>query len=308
MQAVRHGAFVAIVAAVVVAAAVTRAPAHSGQPTFSARSDLVVLHVSVTDRDGQYVPDLAADAFGIAEDGVPQRVEFFAHEDAPATVALIIDGSGSMARSRERVLAAVGAFAQTSNQADEFCALVFNDVVRPALPLDTPFTSDPGRLRDAVGRLVSAYGRTALHDAILDGLSYVERGENRRTALVVLSDGGDNASEATFDQVLRQAQATNTIVYTVAIVDRLRPDRNPKRLKAIAMATGGASFEADDMADVPGVFATIASDLRHTYTIGYVSTSAARSGVFHRVRVSATTPDGRSVRVRAREGYVVGGD
>jgi Ca-activated chloride channel homolog len=276
-------------------------------PVFSSRAELVVAHVTVKDRQGAYVRALPEEAFRIFEDGTPQRIEFFTGEDAPVTVGFLVDSSGSMREGRQRVVAAATAFAEASNSQDELFALAFNEHVRAALPPSAPFTSDATVFRAALAGAMGAQGRTAMYDAISNGLSYIAMGHHPRRVLVVVGDGGDNASTTTFDQVLKQAQASNAAIYTVGIIDPLERDANPRLLKRLALATGGESFFPSDMNDVDEVFQRIADDIRHSYTLGYVSSNPARDGRFRRIRIVATDPARRSLRVRTRDGYRAGG-
>lgn len=272
---------------------------------FSARSELVVLHVTVKDKQGSYVSGLTSEAFTVLEDGQRQHIEFFASQDAPVDVGLLIDSSGSMRPNRERVVAAAGTFAETSNPQDEIFALVFNEWVRPALPARVPFTSDAETLRQALSTAISAQGRTALYDAILAGLEYLKKGSEPRKVLVVVSDGGDNASAATFEQVLRKTQVSNTVIYTIALADPLEHEANPKRLRQLAHATGGQAFEPRKITQVTDVLRQIARDIRSTYTVGYTPAQTERDGHFRRVRVLVAAPGRRGFSVRTRQGYVV---
>ena len=276
------------------------------QPLFSSRAELVVVHVTVTDRRGAYATGLPRKAFRIIEDGTPQRIDFFTGEDSPATVGLLVDSSGSMRDGRERVIAAASAFAEASNTNDELFALAFNEHVRAAFPPSTPFTSDATLFRVALAGAMGAQGRTAMYDAISKGLSYVARGHHPRRVLVVVGDGGDNASTATFEQVLREAQASNAAIYTLGIIDPLERESNPGLLKRLAQATGGESFFPRRVDDVDGVLQEIARDIRNSYTLGYVSSNSFRDGRFRRIRVVVTDPERRSLRVRARDGYRAG--
>ena len=140
---------------------------QEGLPVFSADSELVVLQVTVTDRRGAHVGGLTQDAFGVIEDGVPQRVRLFADADTPVTVGLLVDSSGSMLANRRLVIAGATSFADASHPRDEIFALAFNELVRPALPPAEPFTSDSAVLRAALERAIAARGRTALYDAIV---------------------------------------------------------------------------------------------------------------------------------------------
>jgi Ca-activated chloride channel family protein len=279
-------------------------PPQGEPPLFSAQSELVVLQVMVEDRGNAYVTDLPAEAFTVREDNVPQMIEFFNRLDAPVTVGLLIDGSGSMASVRSLVAAAAGTFVATSNPEDEAFALIFNEYVRPALSETEPFTSDGPTLRAALLEALFARGRTALYDAIVNGLQYVTRGMHERRVLVAISDGGDNASAATFDEVLRQTQISNTVIYTIALVDPLDRDASPGRLRRLAEASGGEAFEPHDIAHIPSVLQHIARDIRNMYTIGYAPSRNGGAGL-RRIRVTVEAPNHAMLRVRARQGYMV---
>ena len=281
--------------------------AGQDRPVFSSEADLVVLHVNVKDRKGAYVAGLKQEAFSILEDGRAQTIQFFTREDAPVTVGLLIDSSGSMQPNRERVIAAATAFAAASHPQDELFALAFNETVTAALPSAQPFTGEVRVLRDALTRTIDGRGRTGLFDALSAGLDYLARGRHERRVLVVVSDGGDNASRATFEEILTKTQTSNAVVYTVAIVDPVERDTNPKLLRRIAQASGGEAFEPKGVGDITEVLRHIAADIRHTYTIGYVSTNTTRDGAFRRLRVTVAVPASRQrVVVRTRGGYLAG--
>jgi VWFA-related protein len=212
-----------------------------------------------------------------------------------------------MREGRERVIAAATAFAEASNSDDEVFALAFNEQVRAALPASMPFTSDARVFRAALAGAMGAQGRTAMYDAISNGLSYIAKGHHPRRVLVVVGDGGDNASTKTFDHVLREAQASNAAIYTVGIIDPLEREANPGLLKRLAQATGGEAFFPRHVDDVDDVLRTIADDIRHSYTLGYVSSNSTRDGQFRRLRVVVDDPARRSLRVRTRDGYRAAG-
>jgi len=278
------------------------APQH--QPVFSSEAELVVLHVSVTDGRGGYLSDLPREAFRVLEDGKPQDISFFTGEDSPVTVGLLVDSSGSMRYTRDRVIAAAAAFAAASNPQDEIFALAFNERVRAALPPETPFTSDAQVLAPAMSRVIGARGLTALYDAVSAGLSYIAAGKHPRRVLIVVADGGDNASTSTFDEVLRQAQASNAAIYAVGVTDPLEPATNRGVLRQLARATGGEAFFPRRASDVAEALDRIARDIRHAYSIGYVSTNSARDGAFRRVRVEVRPTDRQRLVVRTRSGYL----
>jgi Ca-activated chloride channel homolog len=279
--------------------------ADQPQAVFAAASDLVVAHVTVTERRGAYVSNLTADAFHVFENGEPQPVSFFAEQDAPVTAGLIIDDSGSMWHHRERVIAAASAFAHVSNPDDELFALAFNERVREAFSPRAPFTNDAAVIHDALAATLAGRGRTALHDAVLAGLDYLRRGTRERRVLIVVSDGGDNASAASAEEMLQAARASSAVIYTVTIADDGRgTGANPTLLRQLANATGGQVYRPRNPGRVEEALQTISRDIRQSYTIGYVPTNLRRDGTFRRIRVVAETADGRRLRVRAREGYL----
>jgi Ca-activated chloride channel family protein len=290
-------------AGTLIAVAMGAAALPQDQPVFKAQSELVVLHVMVKDRKGAYVGGLTADAFHVSEEKRPQAIRFFAAEDAPVTVGLVIDSSGSMAHARDRVIAASTAFVESSNPQDEVFGIVFNDDVRSVLTASARFTSDANTLRGALAAAFVPSGRTTLYDAIVNGLAYVATGTRDRRVLVVLSDGGDNASLATFADALTKTQASNVVIYTIALIDLLDAEANPNRLRQFAEASGGAAFAPGDIASVERAFEQIAHDIRHSYTIGYEPSSTDRRPGFHRIRVDVQSPDGRRLVTRSREGY-----
>lgn len=278
-----------------------------GRPTFTSGAELVVVHVTVKDRRGAYVTALSREAFQVFEDGHPQRIDFFTGEGSPITVGFLLDNSGSMREGRTWVIAAVTAFAGSSDTQDEMFALAFNEHVRATLPPSMPFTSSPNVLRASLVSALSTLGLTAMHDAISNGLSHVARGSNPRRALIVVGDGGDNASATTFEQVLRKAQASNAAIYTVGVIDPLERHANPKLLKRLAVTTGGESFFPRRLDQVEEVFRKIGQDVRNSYTLGYVSSKQARDGQYRQIRVAVTDPARGALSVRTRDGYRAGG-
>ena len=275
-----------------------------GGAHFSTRSDLVVLDVAVTDRRRGFIGGLPQQSFKVFEDGRPQDVSFFAEQDAPATIGLLIDSSGSMLQNRDRVIAAITTFAWASHPDDEYLPLVFNEHVTRVLPPDRPFTDNVTELRDALTRSLNAYGRTAFHDALSHVLDGLVQAKHERRALVILSDGGDNASAMTFDEVLAKVQASNVVIYTIALLDPLNNDQNPKALRRLAEATGGLSFEPNRVSAVGSVLDTIAADIRSRYTLAYAPADAGGDGRLRRVNVTVQAPDHRRLKVRTRTGYI----
>jgi len=296
---------IALVAALI--ALSPRADVHGQDgPTFSASSELVVLHVTVRDKRGAYVAGLEQDAFNVIEDGRAQTVSHFTDADTPATIGLLIDSSGSMYQHRPLTIAGATAFANSSHPQDEIFAIAFNEYITPVLPAVSPFTNDGTILRGALERNVNSRGRTALYDAIAGGVEYLARGTRERKVLVLLSDGGDNASRTTRDEAVHKAQASNAVIYTIGLIEPDSRDANPELLKELSLASGGESYRPKGSEGIADALAKIGRDIRHTYTIGYTPTNTARDGAFRTVRVVVTAPPGRPLVVRSRTGYRAG--
>ncbi len=278
------------------------------KPVFSTDSELVVLHVTVKDKRGAYVADLPPEAFGVIEDGRAQIVRVFTDTDTPATVGLLIDSSASMYSNRSLIIAGATAFAEASQAGDEFFALTFNEEVYPALPPAAPFTGESRVLHAALERGITARGQTALYDAMSAGLDYLQRGTRERKVLILISDGGDNASRwATREDVIRKAQASNAVIYTVALIDSAGGSGgNPSLLRELAQTSGGEAYRPREPRKIADVLGEIARSIRHTYTVGYTSTNIAHDGAFRRVRIVVTAPPGRPLVARTRAGYLAG--
>jgi len=276
----------------------------AAQSHFSARSDLVVLNVAVTNDKGGFVGGLPADAFHVTEEGRPQKVSFFAEQDAPATIGLLIDASGSMLENRDRVVAGITEFAKASHPDDEFLPLVFNEHLSTVLHSPDRFTSDPAELREELTQALEARGRTAFHDALVEAIDGVGHGRHERKVLVVVSDGGDNASRLTFTEAFEKVLASNVVIYSIAIVDPLALDRNPKALRRLADGTGGLAFEPANVSVVGRVFQTIAHDIRSRYTLAYEPPDAGPGGRLRHVRVMVDLPGHSGLKVRTRTAYL----
>lgn len=317
MATMQRVAFVLILAAApwlmgaqrISAPTVPQAPAPTTPaPLFKSGTELVVVHATVRDREGAHVSGLPESAFRVFENGVPRPISVFARPDEPVTIGLIIDVSGSMERLRERLAYAASRFADTGSRDDEVFAVVVGDDPVPVLPPDAPFTADPQVLRTAIADAHRPGGMTALHDAIIYGLDYLSRGTHARRALIVISDGIDNSSRADFDEVLRHTLASNAALYAVGLVDPISLIRDPGHLRKLARATGGEAYFPATNADVGGALDAIARDVHSAYALGFAPTGSPHDGKGHRVSVSVHSPDGRSLKVRARERYIAGSD
>ncbi len=265
--------------------------------------EMVLLDVGVTDAKGRFVAGLEAGNFAVFENGVRRAIRSFAPIDQPLTAGLLIDHSGSMRpRIRDAQLAALS-LATASNPADEFFTIVFNERLAYGLPDGAGFTDDPDQLRAAIAA-GAAQGRTALYDAIAEGLRHLADGRHTRKALIVVSDGGDNTSRHTRAEVLRMAQSSLATIYAVGIYDSEERDRDPGFLRRLAASTGGESFFPADIKELHGISAKIAADLRSRYSIGITPLDPRLDGTVRRLRVEAADADGRRLAVRARTQYI----
>jgi len=279
-------------------------PALERRPLVSVKTDLVMLNVTVVDRHGVLVPGLTKDQFAVYDSGTRQPIALFVSEDLPATVGLLIDSSGSMRTHREPVTAAATAFAAFSHPSDQLFTVNFNDQVWPGLPPHVTFAEDVEQLRSALLR-APAVGKTALYDAMTRALDHLRLGTCERKALIVISDGGDNASSHTLDDVLQQARGAAAVIYAVALVDPDDRTANPGVLKKLARETGGDAFTPKRAQDVMAAFAQIAREIRSGYTIGFSPQGSPDEG-FRPVRVVVDAGHGRQLTARTRAGYYAG--
>ncbi len=265
--------------------------------------DLVVLHATVRDRNGLIISDLREQDFEVYEDGVRQTIRLFHYEDVPVTVGIIVDHSGSMRAKLPEVIAAARSFVKASNPDDEMFVVNFNERVSLGLPESTPFTNNSAELERAISRQPAA-GMTALHDAIALGIERLAAGTHDKNALLIISDGGDNASGIALRDVLAQAEQSGAILYTIGLFDDDDPDRNPGALKRLARETGGEAYFPDKLSSVMAICESIAEEIRNQYAVGYFSTSDKPAGAFRSIRIVARNPAHRRLTLRTRTGYV----
>ena len=267
---------------------------------FTSSSELVVLHVTVLDRKSGYVSGLTRDAFTVYEDGAAQPVGFFEDADIPVTVGLVIDSSISMHRHRDAIVAAGTTFVESSHDDDELFTIYFNEHVWPGLPDGQLFTNNRELLRQSFAQMRTR-GQTALFDGLQAALTRLERGHSQKKVLIVVSDGGDNASKAKFDDVLQAALRMDAVIYAVSIPDQYETEARPDVLKKLAAVTGGEAHFPRNMSQVTSTFERIARDIRSGYVIGYTPPPAGKG--YRAVRVAVQSPGRRSLTVRARSGY-----
>ena len=269
--------------------------------------NLVVLSATVRDQKGWPASDLSQQDFEIYEDGVQQSIRLFRHDDIPVTVGLIVDHSGSMRPKLAEVIAAARTFVQSSSQQDEMFVVNFNEKATLGLPDTIRFSNRPDELARAIAN-APATGKTALYDAVVMAQDRLQSGSKDKKVLIVISDGGDNASTHRLADVLKRAERSSALMYTIGIFDEGDPDRNVNVLKRLAQATGGEAFLPRQLNEVVAICERIARDIRHQYTLGYVSNVEAQPGVYRSIRVVARGTAKSKLLVRARSGYIAGGE
>ncbi len=249
-----------------------QAPPSSGMKdpqTFriSVSVHLVLLNATVRDAKGKFATDLREQDFEVFEDGVRQSIRLFRHEDAPVTVGLVVDHSGSMRRKLADVIVAARTFALSSSPEDQMFVVNFNEKATLGLPAQLPLSNRPEDLAGAIAD-TPATGMTALYDAVIQARKQLQAGSREKKVLIVISDGGDNASTHTLADVLQVAAQSNTLVYTIGIFDVEDPDRNPGVLRRLAATTGGEAFFPRETKEVIAICERIARDIRNQYTSG----------------------------------------
>ncbi|MGA3294239.1 MAG: VWA domain-containing protein [Candidatus Acidiferrales bacterium] len=270
--------------------------------------DLVVLHVTVTDSKGAFVPDLGQNEFRVLEDKIEQKISLFSRDDVPVTMGLVIDNSGSMREKRAQVNAAAMTFVKTSNPQDEAFVVNFNDEYY--LDTEGDFTSDQRNLNDALAR-IDTRGSTALYDAVIGSLAHLKKGHKDKRVLLVVTDGDDDASRKTFEDAIKAAEESNATIYTIGVFseDDLKNDKkmvrhSKKVLTELAEATGGLAYFPANLDEVTPVCEEVAKEIRNQYTLGYYPTNGSRDGSFRAVQVQVLPPGGRGkLLVRTRTGY-----
>ena len=269
--------------------------------------DLVVLHTTVHDRRGQFVTDLKKENFQVYEDGIRQSIRVFKHEDSPVTVGLVIDHSGSMRTKMPEVIEAARTFVRASSVDDQMFVVNFNEKATLGLPAAIRFSNRVDQLAGAISRSATE-GQTALYDAIAVAMNQLQSGIPNKKVLIVISDGADNKSKRTLEDVLKMAEQTSTLIYTIGIFEPEDRDTNPRVLRSLASATGGEAYFPHQIAAVVADCERIARDIRHQYAIGYVSSQSAHPGDFHhRIRVTASSAERGKLTVRARSTYLAPG-
>src|SRR6266849_6625961 len=273
-------------------------PEDPSQTTFRADTRLVVLHATVVDKSGKFITNLQQSAFHVFENNVEQPIKKVLREDVPVSMGLIVDNSGSMRTKRARVEASAMALVKASNPQDEIFIVNFNDEAF----LDQPFTNDSKELERGLSKIDSR-GGTAMRDAIRMSIDYLkENGKRDKKVLVVVTDGDDNNSSGTLENLVKASQQSEVLIYTVGLLsdeEKREAKRATRALNAIADATGGKSYYPKELKEVEGICQQVAHDIRSQYIITYSPINSALDGSFRQIKVIANGPNHPVVRTRS---------
>lgn len=268
-------------------------------------TDLITLTVTVTDQYGRYVSGLTKKTFAVFEDKNEQNIEYFSDDDAPVTVGVVFDVSGSMSGDKiSKARTALSRFIETSHNMDEYFLVGFNS--RAQLLLDR--TRDGNAVLDKL-TYVETKGQTALYDACYLGVEKVTRGSHQKRAVLLISDGQDNNSRYTFNELRRLLKESDVVVYSIGILGGNDPGSalgmtGQSILDELSAVSGGKAFFPNTAAEMDEIFERIALELRHQYSIGYRPENFVNDGKWHKLKVKVTPPRGLPrLFVRSRDGY-----
>ena len=274
-------------------------------PSVLINTDLITLTVTVTDTYGRYVSGLNKNAFSVFDEKQPQEITFFSDDDSPVSVGVIFDVSGSMSGDKiKRARDALSKFIQTSHDSDEYFLIAFNS--RAQLLLDK--TRDGNAVLDKL-TFVETKNQTALYDACYLGVEKVQRGVHPKRALLLISDGQDNDSRYTFNELRKLLKESDVVLYGIGILSGSDAGSSMGMegqgvLDELAGVSGGKAFFPRSAAEMDDIFEQIALELRHQYSIGYKPESFTNNGKWHKIKVKVTPPRGLPrLFVRSKEGY-----
>ncbi len=267
---------------------------------------MVLIPVAVTDPMSRFVTGLDKENFKLYEDKVEQEIAQFSSEDAPLSVGIVFDTSGSMGAKLQKSRQAVAQFMKTANPEDEFFLIQFND--RPELVV--PFTPDTEEIQNRL-TFIQSKGRTALLDGVYMAMNQMKKARNPRKAILIISDGGDNSSRYTESEVKNAVRESDVQIYAIGIFEPMASrGRTPEELSGPALlgemtdSTGGRHFEVDNLAELPDVAAKIGIELRNQYVLGYNPKNTARDGKYRRVSVKLVKTTGLpQLKATFRTGY-----
>ncbi len=282
--------------------------AYSSETPIKVDVRLVNLNVTVTDRTGQPYTALKADNFRVYDNGVEQVIHHFNRDDVPFTMGLLLDRSGSMFMMMKEVYRAAFHTISSSKEEDEFFVETFNDGVKT----QQDFSTDRLVLEQQLKR-IEAGGATALYDAILEGVDHIQRGHHDKKALLVVTDGADNASTHRFQEVLERARQESVALYIVGMFDQetfvvegTNENHLKRSLTELAEATGGKAYFPRNIKECEQACITIAHELRQQYAVGYYPTSRLQDGSWHNVEVRLNLENdllNLELKARTRAGY-----
>jgi len=275
------------------------------EPTLRVDSSLVLIPAQVTTREGAPIMDLKRKDFRIYEDGAEQEISYFAKDDAPVSIGLLLDSSGSMRNKKQKSSEAAAAFFRTANTEDEFFLVEFDELPKLAVS----FTKDTDLLYREISH-ARPYGRTSLFDAIHMALDVMKGARHERKALVIVSDGGDNRSRHTFTAIKGDVLEADVQLYAMGIFDAEGASHSsreeaegPQLLDQLAELTGGRHFPVLNLGTLSDVSTRIGQLLRNRYLLGYNPTNASRDGRYRGVKLDLAAPMGAGVHVQYRKGY-----
>jgi Ca-activated chloride channel homolog len=302
-------AFLAVFSACAIAAFAQSDP--QAATSFRADTTLVLVPVSVTDPSNRYVLGLEKQDFHLFEDDVPQTITHFSSEDAPLSIGLLVDTSGSMGFKLDTSRRAVVEFLKTLNTSDEAFLVEFSDQADLAVSL----TSDSAAIEDKLTSITSG-GLTALLDAVHTGLQEMKRAKNPRKALLIISDGGDNNSRYTATQIAGLVREADVQIYAMGVFEPVlsfglttAEMSGPKLLSEIANQTGGRALAATNLRDLPGIAERIGIELRNQYVLAYSPSNKNRDGKYRKVQVKVDQPKALpALKARWRLGYYAPND
>jgi Ca-activated chloride channel family protein len=265
--------------------------------------DLVLVPVTITDPMNRLVTGLEKQNFQLFEGSAPQDIKSFSSEDAPVSLGVIFDSSGSMSSKMDRAKDAVSEFFKTANPQDEFFMITFSDEPEEVSDFTSSVDEIQGKLIYAVPRR-----RTALLDAIYMGVTKMRQAKYAKKALLIISDGGDNHSRYTENEIKALVKEADVMVYAIGIYDRYFPTEEerlgPELLGEIAELTGGRAFTVENPNDLADVATKIGVELRNQYVLGYRPNKVVRDGKWRKIKVKLLPPKGLPpLRVYARTGY-----
>lgn len=278
--------------------------------TIGVNVDLVLMYVSVFDKNNRFISGLIESCFKVYEDGVSQKIYSFLQEDVPVSMGILLDLSGSMRGKIDQVNKAALAFIRSSNPKDQVFLIGFNEEVE----LLQDFTSDPDEIADALDN-TTVTGGTALYDAIHLGVQKAQTGTRVKKAIVVITDGEDRDSYYKLDELVAKVQEADVQIFCVGFLNqppekglfgrfsKSAPEKAHDALMRISDETGGKAFFPEKISEIHSIVSEIASELRSQYSIGYFSSNIARDGSWRRVKVELSGAGAANGHARYRRGY-----